>query len=244
MKKIKLIIFSLIIFLISNSVYSQVSGFQGKKNVIAASLFLKSSFYMPNKNGKSGYLSFNDHYSITYERVISRNKSIQFHATSFETNYDPELELGTYNYFTPKSNMPFQKMSCKAFGADILLYTSSHLAPLGAYASLGFDVFISTIDFDTAYYNKYETQTYLLPKFISPKMTTTTGGISFKSGVKQIFFNCISVDFNFQLGMILSKGWEKANFNNEMEEYLKDKIKERLWGHYLWGVNCSVGFVF
>jgi hypothetical protein len=241
MKKIKIVF--LIIFLISNTLFSQVSGFQGKKNVIAASLFLKSSFVMPNKNGKSGYLSFNDRYSITYERVITRNKSLQIHATSFETQFELGLSPLNYFYFTSTPSSQFQKMSCNAFGADYIIYAPSHLAPLGAYFSVGFDIINSTVDVDTALFNQYS-QYNTFPLYTNTSFTTTIGAANFKSGVKQIFFNRLSVDFNFHLGLVFSNAWKSTSFDDDVEAYLKSKIGQRLWGHYLWGVNCAIGIVF
>ncbi len=227
----------LFFLLLTNTSQSQVSGYMGKRNVVKLGLFMKSSFFMPNKNGESGYFSFNDRYSIEYERVITRNKSIQLRATTFETSYK------TWGY-EGNETAPLLKMSCKAFGSDFIMYQSSHIAPLGVYASFGFDVIVSTVDVDIDEINEH---TYGLTLFSYPKkeLTTTHFGLNAKSGVKQILFNCLSIDFNFQIGCIFSENIVgNAQFEDNVEDYLKDRVGNRLWGHYLWGVNCSVGYLF
>ncbi|NVN94183.1 MAG: hypothetical protein HXX18_02745 [Bacteroidetes bacterium] len=246
MKKIFILISILSLLLVSNISQSQVSGFMGKKNILKLGLFLKSSFVMPNKNGESGYFSFNDRYSIEFERVITRNKSIQLRATTFETLY--KTLSGTYGYSDDNAD-PLLKMSCKDFGADFIIYKSSHIAPLGVYGSFGFDVIISTVDVDTAILNN-AFQTYndygsSFPRYSNTQFTTTHFGLNMKSGVKQIFFNCLSIDFNFQLGVIFSGDvTNETKFENDYDKYLRNRIGNRLWGHYLWGVNCSVGYLF
>ncbi|MCX6230879.1 MAG: hypothetical protein NTZ33_04990 [Bacteroidetes bacterium] len=228
----------LFLILVAYCSQSQVSGFMGKKNVLSAAVFLKSSFVMPNKNGKSGYFSFNDRYSIAYERVITRNKSLQFHATTFETYYN-------LTGYTDYETAPMYKMSSIAFGGDFIMYQPSHLAPLGAYASFGFDVIISTVDVDTAYFNQLLQYALVFPLYSKTQYTTTHIGVNMKTGVKQIFFNCLSIDFNFQLGAILSGNISGTQeFEDKVEPYLDARVSNRLWGHYLWGVNCAIGYVF
>jgi len=239
----KLIITTIVFFLFTfpQIGHSQVSGYMGKHNVLKLGLFMKSSFIMPNKNGKSGYFSFNDRYSIELEHVITRNKSIQLRASTFETFYK------TLGYSDNESD-PLIKMSCKAFGGDLILYRSSHIAPLGAYIAFGFDIISSTSDVDTAVINSifnylYEDGTQK-PGYTNTQISTTHFGLNMKSGVKQIFFNCLSVDFNFQLGVIFSDNIVGDVQKTNAEDYLKGAVGNRLWGHYLWGVNCAVGYLF
>ncbi|MFZ4399213.1 MAG: hypothetical protein ACOYO1_04190 [Bacteroidales bacterium] len=243
-KLITTILFFLLLF--STKSYSQVSGYMGKRNVIKLGLFMKSSFVMPNKNGKSGYFKFNDRYSIEIERVITRNKSIQLRATTFETLY--KTLDGTYGYSDPNGD-PLLKISCKDFGGDFILYKSSHIAPLGVYSSFGFDIITSTADVDTAVLNNnfqiYASDGYSSVRYTNTQFTTTHFGLNMKSGVKQIFFNCLSVDFNFQLGVIFSSDVTgETQFEYDYDKYLRSRIGNRLWGHYLWGVNCSIGYLF
>ena len=242
MKKILTIIIILFVTFYATTSQSQVSGFIGKRNVLQLGVFMKSSFVMPNRNGESGYFSFNDRYSIAYERVITRNKSIQLHATTFETFYK------TFGYKDNASGS-LLKMSCKAYGGDFLFYRTSHIAPLGTYISVGFDVIFTTADVDTAELN-YGFQSYnydgtSTPGYSNTQFTTTHLGLNIKSGVKQIFFNCLSVDFNFQIGVIFSSDVTgETTFKDDYDKYLKSRIGNRLWGQYLWGVNCSVGYLF
>lgn len=244
MKKLFTTIIIISFLLLTNTSYSQVSGFMGKKNILKLGLFMKSSFVMPNKNGESGYFSFNDKYSIEFERVITRNKSIQIHASSFETYYKM---LG----YSDNTTSPLLKMSCKSYGGDFVMYRSSHIAPLGAYTSVGFDVIVSTADVNIdeinsnySYYN-YEDQSQSKYSYPYKEIITTHMGLNMKSGVKQIFFNSLSIDFNFQLGVIFSENMTGgAEFKDNVEDYIKGRIGNRLWGHYLWGVNCSVGYLF
>ncbi len=235
---------SLIIFILlfTHSSYSQVSGYMGKRNVIKAGIFMKSSFIMPNRNGQSGYFSFNDRYTLEYERVITRNKSIQLRATTFETFYKT---LG----YTQHTTDPLIKMSCKAIGGDFVLYKSSHIAPLGVYSGFGFDIIFSTADIDTAalnyLFNQISYDGTSSQRYTNTQISTTHLGLNLKSGVKQIFFNCLSVDFNFQMGVIFSDNITgEAKSEENIEDYIKGRIGNRLWGHYLWGVNCSVGYLF
>lgn len=241
MKTIKTLVLIIIISLLSNNNYAQVSGFLGKKNIISGSLFMKSSFVMPNKNGKSGYFSFNDHYSIELERVINRRNSIKLHATSFESMYD----LNSGNVYTVNN---FNTFSTKSLGADFIFYRKSYIAPLGAYISGGFDVFFSDVNIDTVSTNPDYDNFFNSPKFTFNQTNTVHFGANIKSGVKQIFFNCISLDINFQMGCIFSKPKmpDDSIYSGIIasEEDIKTQIGTRLWGHYLWGVNCSLGFVF
>ena len=244
MKKIYTTIIIISLLFSTNTSHSQVSGFMGKKNILKLGLFMKSSFVMPNKNGESGYFSFNDKYSIEFERVITRNKSIQIHASSFETYY----KMFAYS---DNTTSPLLKMSCKSYGGDFVFYQSSHIAPLGTYASFGFDVIVSTADVNIdeinsnfSYYN-YDEQSQSEYSYPYKELTTTHLGLNMKSGVKQIFFNCMSIDFNFQLGVIFSENITGGTeFDNNVEDYIRGRIGNRLWGHYLWGVNCSVGYLF
>lgn len=229
-----------IISLFSINSYAQVSGFLGKKNIISGSLFMKSSFIMPNKNGKSGYFSFNDHYSLEYERVINRRSSVKLHMTSFESMFD--LKLGSiYTYDN------YNSFTSKAFGADYVIYGNSYIAPLGAYLSGGFDVFFNNISIDTASRNNNIDILLGSPRFDFTECKAVHFGVNLKSGVKQIFFNCISLDINFQMGCIFSKpNIDDVYFDTltVTEDYIANKVGTRLWGHYLWGVNCSIGYVF
>ncbi len=241
MKTLKIVLIIFIINIINNSITAQVSGFLGKKNVISGSLFMKSSFFMPNKNAQKGYFSFNDHYSLEFERVISRKHSIKLHATSFETKFN----LISNDDFNDKYLHDF---SAKAIGADFVWYKQSSIAPLGAYFSAGFDVFFCDISIDTTIANAGIDYMYGWQE----RVTTTSlslihSGANIKTGVKQIFFNCISFDLNFQFGVILSEsdiGSTENNYNLNDEDIISKRVGTRLWGHYLWGVNCSVGFVF
>jgi len=243
MKKIITITLLLFLLLFSYSSQSQVSGYMGKRNIIKLGLFMKSTFLMPNRNGESGYFNFNDRYSIEYERVITRNKSIQFRATTFETLYKTKKYIWGYTEFDPSD--PYLKMSCKTFGADFIFYQPLHIAPLGAYSSLGFDVIMTTADVDTAIINSFSDYGMYYPYYTKTNFTATHLGLNIKTGVKQIFFNCLSVDVNFQMGVIFSGNLTgTAEFNNDAEEYLRARIGNRLWGHYSWGVNCSVGYLF
>jgi hypothetical protein len=244
MKIIKTISLFIIISLLSTNGFTQISGYLGKKNIISGSLFMKSSFSMPNKTGKNGYFSFNDHYSLEYERVINRISSIKLHLTSFESRYnimgEEIVDLSELNTF-----------STKALGIDYLFYRNSYLAPLGIYFSAGFDVFLSDVNVDTASINNNYAYYLSGQRFEFDQINTVHLGLNFKSGVKQIFFNCISFDVNFQLGAIFAKpatvDYEFSGYSDNSatsEKYIKDVIGSRLWGHYAWGVNCSVGFVF
>jgi hypothetical protein len=254
MKKIftTTVFFSLL--LLTYTSQSQVSGYMGKRNVLKLGLFMKSSFVMPNSNGESGYFSFNDRYSIAFERVLTRNKSIEIHATSFETFYK------MFEY-TDNESAPMYKMSCKAYGGDFLFYRSSHIAPLGAYTSVGFDVIVTTADVDmTEFKERYDYSSYGFEDenqnwftYSNNNISTTHLGLNMKSGAKQIFFNCLSVDFNFHVGVIFSENIVgESSFDNigqgvfqeRFDDYIKGRIGNRLWGHYLWGVNCSVGYLF
>jgi hypothetical protein len=234
MKAIKLII---LFCLLSANIFAQVSGFLGKKNIISANLFMKSSFVMPNKNGENGYFSFNDHYSLEYERVINRKNSIKFHVTSFES---------MYNLFGNSISIydNINTFSTKGFGADYVIYRRNHIAPLGAYISVGFDVFMSNVNYDTAAIRSlYPFDLNLINK--NSANTIHFGG-NFKSGIKQIFFKCISLDINFHMGL-MAADYDKDSYSfniNEIDSYIGKQIGVRLWGHYLWGVNCSVGYVF
>ena len=228
----------LLLLFFALSSQAQVSGYMGSRNVIKLALFMKSSFVMPNVNGKSGYFSFNDRFSLEYERVISRNKSLAFHVGSFETFYK------TYGYSDYES-APLLKMSCKTIGGDYIMYQASHLAPLGAYTSFGFDVIFSKAEVDTAAININSNGGNNYAKFSNTEISTIHLGLNLKSGVKQIFFNHLSLDFNFQLGVIFAENVTgNADFNNNPEEFIKGRIGNRLWGHYLWGVNCSLGYLF
>ena len=243
MKKIFATIIIISLLFITNTSHSQVSGFMGKKNVLKLGLFMKSSFVMPNKNGESGYFSFNDKYSIEFERVLTRNKSFQVHASGFNTYYKM-LE------YTDNLSGLLLKMNCMAFGGDFVMYRSSHIAPLGAYTSLGFDVIVSKSEVNISEINRmylYSSDPLDQPRFSYPykELSTTHLGLNVKSGVKQIFFDCLSFDFNFQLGVIFSENMTGgAEFNENVEDYIRGRIGNRLWGHYLWGVNCAVGYLF
>lgn len=244
MKTLRIIFTVLTISLFTFNGASQVSGFLGKKNVISASLFMKSSFIMPNKNAKNGYFSFNDHYSIEFERVINRRFSIKVHGTTFDTKFNL---VSNDNY----NDQYLHDFSTKAIGMDFVWYKQSSLAPLGAYFSTGFDVFFNDVSIDTLKANlgtaDYEYWLLGYQRVNTPNLSVIHAGINIKSGVKQIFFNCISFDLNFQLGAILTKsdlGEPVNNYNLGDENVIKERVGTRLWGHYLWGVNCSVGFVF
>lgn len=242
MKKILIVTAVFFLFSLTQIAHSQVSGYMGKCNVLKLGLFMKSSFLMPNKNGKSGYFSFNDRYSLEYERVITRNKSIQFRVTSFETYYK------TNQYIWGDSDdigNPLLKMSCKSFGADFIVYRPLHIAPLGVYSSFGIDVIFSKAAVDTALVNSYSNDGMNYLNYKNTEITTTHLGLNLKSGVKQIFFDCLSIDFNFQMGIIFSGNITgEAEMGDNAEEYIKGRIGNRLWGHYLWGVNCSIGYLF
>jgi hypothetical protein len=237
MKTFKTLILIYFFTLLSVNVMAQVSGFLGKKNIISANLFIKSSFVMPNKNGENGYLSFNDHYSIEYERVINRRNSIKFHLTTFES---------MYNLFGNSINIydNINTFSTKGFGADYVIYRRNYIAPLGAYISVGFDVFMSNVNYDTAVIRSL--YPFDLNDLNKNSSNTIHFGGNFKSGIKQIFFKCISMDINFQLGLLAADYDDDSYaFNiNEIDSYIRKQVGVRLWGHYLWGVNCSVGYVF
>lgn len=236
MKTYKIIAIIVLISTISTTNYAQISGFLGKRNIISGSLFMKSSFVMPNKNGKSGYYNFNDHYSIEFERVINRRHSLKLHATYFESRFDL---LG----LDEKDLLYLNKFSTKAFGADYLIYRNSYIAPLGAYISFGFDVFLSNVNIDTAYLNNNYYDFLNNQRFSITNSNTIHFGGNVKSGIKQIFFNCISFDFNFQLGLIAAESDAESYISDE-KTFIQNRIGERLWGHYFWGINCSIGFVF
>lgn len=244
MKTIKIVIIIFIFNILNSNISAQVSGFLGKKNVISGSLFMKSSFVMPNKNAQKGYFSFNDHYSLEFERVISRKHSIKIHITTFDTKFN----LVNNEDFNDQYLHDF---STKAFGFDYVWYKQSSIAPLGAYLSAGFDVFFCDVSIDTAIVNQgtyfYEYALLGAQRVTTPTLSVMHAGANIKTGVKQIFFNCISFDLNFQIGAILTKsdiGDPVNNYNINDENVIKERVGTRLWGHYLWGVNCSVGFVF
>ena len=228
----------LLLMCITGNIYAQVSGYRGKKNVISASLFMKNSFVMPNKNGEHGYFSYNDHYSIELERVINRKHSFKFHATTFKTKFMMIADSDDKNFEN--------SFSANAFGIDYLWYKPSSIAPLGAYFSAGFDIFQCNVNIDTVKLNTMVNNYYISSYINSNNYSILHYGANIKSGVKQIFFNCLSLDINFQLGFIFSKTdiFSTSDSYELTEKLIDERVGTRLWGHYTWGVNCSLGFVF
>ena len=226
----------------------------GKRNVLKVGVFLKNSFEFPNRNGENGFMSFNDKYSLEFERVINRKQSVLIHASYFQTklsfiglsNIPQRLTLvGFNNYYQiscpPSDYMP--EMDGLGFGVDYRIYKTSHLAPLGAYISFGVDYFLLDAVINKIEY--YQLGANENPdNFSMPESQRGAFGVNVKWGIQQVFFNKIAFESSFHLGFLLAGIGKEFDYSYSGElDFLKYQMARRMFSHYLWGVTFSVGYL-
>lgn len=187
--------------LASISTFAQKApGYMGKRWSVGGSIQFMSAFRGPNKNGKSGFFSLNDQYSIDIEYATQRKAAWKFSYGFYKTLKDykkvEEYDLND-DYYIPSAIT--SELDVKSFSLEYRMYHSS-IAPYGKY--LGVFANYKSIQLNQNEYLKTFEKSKQL-KYDDP-ITLVSIGVSF--GKQRIFFDRIVLDYGIHAILPLSFG--------------------------------------
>ncbi len=198
-QNIQLIIAFLLIA--NTSTFAQKApGYMGKRLSVGGSGQFMSAFRGPNKNGESGFISFNDQYSIDLEYATQRKASLKFSYGFFKTQKDYKKLIE--NDFNGDYEIPYNvktELNVQTISLEYRMFRTS-IAPYGRY--LGVFANYKSIQLNQdKYFETLEISKRL--QYDNP-ITLLSIGISF--GKQRIFFDRIVVDYGISAMLPLSLG--------------------------------------
>lgn len=231
---------------------AQVSGYQGKRLVLNYDQFFMSAPTGPNQNGENSFISFNMHNRIGMDYVLSRSLSLgldfhffntcfNFQNTSVEF-FDPIY--GGYNSTDLNVDGMLGYSSVTGIGIHLKKYFVNNIAPLGNYFEFEVVGFFQNVSYDK---DKLRTQNPNLVYNIPNLSPYSSSAIGISYGKKSIFFNRLVLDYGMQTGLVFN-GFTSAisfsNYHHDMNTYLEESAKARLFSHYIFNIHLGIGVLF
>ncbi len=245
MRKIALLI---LVIIISNSVFSQVSGYIGKKHEISYSINAFPNILPLDENFNNNISSQRDFLnrwnSFSYNYVITSKHKLGF---SFDAT--------SLKVFTPKTSSSLQDMfegcgyNCnieiindiyttkvKSFGIDFFQYHGDWIAPLGVYSRHSIKLLAFSVDtaevnslYNIGFVKDYETKGKSI-------------GYYYSIGIEKILFNTLTLDIGTQLGLTTGMDINDVG-ETEPIEFVIFPAKKRVAYNYLLGVYLRLGII-
>lgn len=258
MRKVVLILIFVFVGLI---LYSQVSGYQGKRLSIEYNNLFFSALKSPNANGyfhpDEGFtdriFSFNTRNKISADFVLNRRTSVGGGIEFFNTRFVSTDLIGctqgndeTYVDW----DYPIGSISASCYNLHYTFFSQNSIAPLGSYTQLEFGIINYKIFYDEddlleELQDDYDSGINSITDYknISPYSAMYLG---FSLGKKRVYFNRLIVNTGVQFCYVPSS--KPFDFLSDIIEssfsertYLKEMAKRRIGSHMLFNINIGVG---
>ncbi|MDR2835209.1 MAG: hypothetical protein LBV69_03275 [Bacteroidales bacterium] len=267
MKKIALTIVLFIIFL---PVFSQNTGYMGKKFIFNAETSLSPAFFRENFNNERGFGKF--HYIIepNIEYIFHRKMSLGLVYLNTKGKYPIWLHLRNDDIFQIQGVYSINNNSFNSNGIGLFYkyyFTKKSYAPLGYYLKFEFDYFINNYKIDSIDISSIWHENVPIPSSFQKIIPATNGkgslfAAKFEIGRDFLFFNCLRISTGLSLGITF--GGFKSNYakikaanpywknpppyyfswnNNEELATPNENINSILLNMYWVGFKVGIGFV-
>jgi len=252
-----------ITILAPSTLFSQISGYMGKRFSLGYGGNIGYAMFNPNSNGSS----------------LFGNSEVDFPEKLFSTNYKHQVQMEwvVSNKSVIGAQGSFGKTQFKAIKASDLYYSYATDYHYFLYYPIGKDVFANLNFFTVGMYLKKFTENlapvgkyweYKLSvlRYVAdisemkmpsgyPKLTIPTNEyhtslvFAISRGTSRVYANRFIVDSNFEVGlpfMMPYFGFDTSDYNYDPKTYndlFAKRMRNRLWGNFLVNINVNISLL-